>query len=173
MLLLGGINGTGRDHTSFAYMQTLHPSHWHLLNPEPSTFLNCRHIVILFWCAEALGQRVASVSGEQRGKEDLTPNPACSVWWLPRCLSYSTSWIMWGWVDIFIWSTNDTLQSRYWCVYWLRRKFPSLSYAYINISSAPFTLSIAVVMKSALCHVHLKYLMFLRSWNLSPHEWTL
>lgn len=106
-------------------------------------------------------------------KEDLTPNPACSVWWLPRCLSYSTSWIMWGWVDIFIWSTNDTLKPQSWCVYWLGWMFPRLSSAYINIFSAPFTLSIAVVMKSALCHVHLKYLMFLRSWNLPPDEWTL
>ncbi len=140
-------------------MQTLHPSHWHLLNPEPSTFLDCRHIVILFWCAVALGQHNASVSGEQRGRRISLQILHVSVWWLPRCLSYSTSWIMWGWVDIFIRSTNDTLKPQSWRVYWLTWKFPGPSSAYINIFSAPFTLRIAVVMKSALCHVHLKYLM--------------
>lgn len=72
-------------------------------------------------------------------KEDLTPNTACSVWGLPRCLSYCTSWITWDWVDIFIWSTYDTLKPRSWCVYWPSGKFPDLSSAYINRFSAPFT----------------------------------
>ena len=157
-------------------MQTLHPSHWHLLNPEPSTFLNCRHIVILFWCAEALGQHIASVSGEQRSEEggSHSPNPACSVWWLPRCLvlQHFLNNARLGF-DIFIPEPKWQVSSPR-CVYWLSEEVSrSCHPAYINIFSAPFTLSIEVVTKSALCHVHLKYLMFffLRGWNLSPHEW--
>lgn len=53
-------------------MQTLRPSRWHLLNPQPSTLLDCGHIVILFWCAE--GQRAASVI-----REGLAPNTARRV----------------------------------------------------------------------------------------------
>lgn len=131
-----------------------------------STFLNCRHTVILFWCAAAaaaaaLGQHIASVGW-------LTPPKT----WLPRRLSCYAPWIMWDWVDIFIWSANDTLRSQQWCVHWLRRKFPGLSFAYINIFSAPFPVSIAIVLKSGLCHVHPKYLMYLKSWNFLPLGWT-
>lgn len=55
--------------------------------------------------------------------------------------------------------------------HWPSPSVPHLSSAYINRFSAPFTSSGAAVVKSALCHVHFKYLMLLeemRSATVRP-----
>lgn len=145
-------------------MQTLCPSHWHLLNPQPSTVLDCGHIVILFWCAE--GQRAASVI-----REGLAPNTARRVLRLPRRLSSRTSWIIWARSDIFIWRINGALEPRRSRTHWPSLKFAALSSAFINRFYAPFTHSEVAVRKSVLCHVHLKYFMFLRRQSLPLNLW--
>lgn len=145
-------------------MQTLRPSHWHLLNPQPSTVLDCGHIIILFWCAE--GQRTASLI-----REGVAPNTACRVLRLPRRLSSRTSWRIWARPDIFIWRTNGALEPRCSCTRWPRQRFVAPSSAYINRFYAPFTHSEVAVRKSGLCRVHLQYFMFLRRWSLAPNLW--
>lgn len=75
--------------------------------------------------------------------------------------------------DIFIWSPNDSLGAPEapGAFHWPSPSVPHLSSAYINRFSAPFTSSGAAVVKSALCHVHFKYLMLLeemRSATVRP-----
>lgn len=88
--------------------------------------------------------------------EDLAPNPA---WRQPCCHTGFLN--MWGCADVFI--PEHKWHSQHWRVHWLRQKFPGLSFTYIIQFSAPFTSSAAIVLKSGLCHVHLKYLMRSRS----------
>lgn len=144
---------------------------------SPSTFLNCRHIVILFWCAEAPGQHIASVSqcgvcSEEGGSRSRILHRACDDG-VPRRLSCSTSWIMsdrpWYFHMEHKWHFQAPALV---CLLAEEEVFQLPSSAYVNIFSAPFTLSAEVVVKSALCHAHLKYFMYFRSWVLSPHEGT-
>lgn len=150
-------------------------SRWHLLNPDAiRVSRDCwpGHIVILFWCAaQTLPVSTCAPSAARQRRRNLAPSsPACrAATSAPRALPGSRE----AGLDIFIWSTNDSLKAPEapGAFHWPSPSVPHLSSAYINRFSAPFTSSGAAVVKSALCHVHFKYLMLLeemRSATVRP-----